>query len=111
MLRYVAHNMTTSGFGNIASSDFVNLPTAIKGPAMDDTATTHLNDERKIIEHGPSCGKHYDQDIPAHIMVASGSKYVFDRIAVEGNDGLVALSQLDPNEFVIAPGLIYRKAV
>jgi hypothetical protein len=75
---------------------------------MIDTTTTSMNDERKIVEHGPSCGSHYGLDIPAYIVTAAGAKSVFDRIAVEDDDGLVALSQLAPNECVIAPGLIYR---
>lgn len=76
---------------------------------MVDFATNCLNDERLIVAFGPSCGRHYDMDIPSYLVTAAGTRLSFERIAQEGTDGLVALAQLAPNECVIAPGLIYRE--
>lgn len=58
-------------------------------------------------ELGPSIGTYQGRDIPAYI-VDDGIRMVFDRIAIEDMHGAVWLSQLARDEFVIAPGLIYR---
>jgi len=62
-----------------------------------------------MTEKGPSIGTYKDREIPAYI-ITGGHRYEYDRIAVEGNDGGAELSQLGPNERVIAPGLIYRRS-
>lgn len=38
-----------------------------------------------------------------------GGRYIFDRVAHEEIDGSVSLAQLRADEFVISPGLIYRR--
>jgi hypothetical protein len=60
-----------------------------------------------IIEHGPSVGEHHGKEIPAYILDDDGTRYDYNRVAVE-TDGGVELSQLSREEVVIAPGLIYR---
>ena len=72
------------------------------------TTTAQDREGRVITEHGPSVGEHYSKPIPAYIVDGNGTRLEFVRIATEDEDGLVALAQLEPNECVIAPGLIYR---
>lgn len=55
---------------------------------------------------GPTIGSFEGRDIPEYV-VTRGRRYNFNRIALT-EDGLTDLSQLAPNECVIAPGLIYR---
>lgn len=38
-----------------------------------------------------------------------GGRHSYDRIAMEEPDGSVALAQLRGDEFVVCPGLIYRR--
>jgi len=55
-------------------------------------------------------GTYRDYPIPEWINTpARGGLHQFDRIAVEERDGSVALSQLRDDEFVVCPGLIYRR--
>jgi hypothetical protein len=61
-----------------------------------------------VTEKGPSIGTYMDRQIPAYI-VSDGIRYSYDRITRE-NDGSCDLSQLDADECVIAPGLIYRRS-
>lgn len=68
------------------------------------------SESRKIVEFGPSLGSYRDRDIPAYFVTAAGTRHEFDRIAVVHPEGGVELSQMTPNESVIAPGLIYRDA-
>jgi hypothetical protein len=58
---------------------------------------------------GPSLGTYRDRDIPEWINSDSG-RFNYDRVAMEDRDGSVPLAQLRPDEFVVAPGLIYRRA-
>ena len=61
------------------------------------------------VEWGPPMDqKHHGKTIPSYIVV-DGARYDFNRIAEE-EDGGVPMSQLNWNECVIAPGLIYRFA-
>jgi hypothetical protein len=62
-----------------------------------------------IIEHGPSVGEYRGRSIPAYIVQDDGSRSEYVGIAVE-TDGGVELAQLAPDECVIAPGLIYKRA-
>lgn len=60
------------------------------------------------MNEGPSIGTYKDRDIPEWRM-SDGQRFEYDRIALEDHDGAVPLSQLRPDEFVMAPGLIYRR--
>jgi hypothetical protein len=62
-----------------------------------------------IIEHGPSVGEYRGRSIPAYIVDAGGARSDFVGIAVETDVG-VELAQLKPDECVIVPGLIYKRA-
>lgn len=62
-----------------------------------------------IRDQGPSIGTYRDRDIPEW-MDKAGQRFIYDRIAVNDSDGTTPLSQLRPDEFVVAPGLIYRLA-
>lgn len=58
----------------------------------------------------PLLGKYRDQPIYAWIEAPRrGGIHAYDRIALEDNDGAVALAQLRHDEFVVFPGLIYRR--
>ena len=63
-----------------------------------------------VIEKGPPTGEqHHGRDILAWIGTEDGSRWAFNRRAVEARGGGVELSQLRHDECVIAPGLIYRR--
>ena len=62
-----------------------------------------------ITDKGPSIGTYLDRDIPEWFDKA-GERFIYDRIAVNDTDGATPLAQLRPDEFVVAPGLIYRRA-
>ena len=58
----------------------------------------------------PIIGTYKDYPIPEWIDAPErGGRHAYDRIAVEDADGGVALSQLRGDEFVVCPGLIYRR--
>lgn len=57
-------------------------------------------------QQGPQVGNYMGQPIFQTIESASGT-YVFDRIA-ESIDGEFPLDQLNKDELLIKPGLIYR---
>jgi len=65
-------------------------------------------EDKTIVEQGPSIGEYRRESIPEYIVDSSGVRFEFDRIALEGDGGLEP-SQLARNECLIAPGLIYRK--
>lgn len=62
-----------------------------------------------ITGNGPSIGTYRDRDIPDWFDKA-GERFIYDRIAMNDTDGTTSLAQLRPDEFVVAPGLIYRRA-
>lgn len=70
----------------------------------------NIPDHRAIVELGPSIGTYRGCDIPAHIIFKTGERRGFAGIAFEDGDRAMPLGQLQPNECVIAPGLIYRGA-
>lgn len=58
----------------------------------------------------PIIGTYKDYPIPEWIDAPErGGRHTYDRIAIEDADGAVALSQLRSDEFVVCPGLIYRR--
>lgn len=69
---------------------------------------TIIPDSLRIVELGPSIGRHHDRDIPAYYITATGQRSDFVRVAVEHPDGGCELSQCGPRESIIAPGLVYR---
>ena len=68
----------------------------------------HTDPARKIVEHGPSIGRHRGMSIPAYYITSDGVRHEFDRPSEQDADGRTPLDQLAWNESVIAPGLIYR---
>lgn len=59
----------------------------------------------------PLLGAYRDYPIPEWIDAPKrGGRHIYDRIAIEDADGSVALRQLRDDEFVVCPGLIYRRA-
>jgi len=62
-----------------------------------------------ITDKGPPVGTYREMSIPAWFDKA-GQRFTYDRIALEDSDGTTPLAQLRPDEFVVAPGLIYRRA-
>ena len=60
-------------------------------------------------DRGPSIGTYRDYQIAEWIMKC-GERFNYDRIAWEDEHGGCPLAQLRPDEFVVAPGLIYRRA-
>jgi hypothetical protein len=68
-----------------------------------------LDPSLTITDRGPSIGTYRGQDIPAWLDKA-GERFSYDRPAMEDSDGTTPLAQLRPDEFVVAPGLIYRRA-
>jgi hypothetical protein len=63
--------------------------------------------DNTIVEHGPSIGEYRREAIPEYIVDANGVRFNFNRIALEDANGLEP-SQLERNECLISPGLIYR---
>jgi hypothetical protein len=59
-------------------------------------------------QYGPKIGSHLGKPIYSTIE-AEGHKYVFDRLAECDRDGC-PLQQLQKNEVLFQPGLIYRAA-
>ena len=70
---------------------------------------TDDTEDKTIVEQGPSIGEYRRESIPEYIVDLNGVRFDFDRIALEGNGGLEA-AQLDQNECLISPGLIYRRS-
>lgn len=62
-----------------------------------------------VSSQSPSIGTYRDRDVPDWIE-KDGIRFLYDRIALEDSDGTTPLAQLRSDEFVIAPGLIYRRA-
>lgn len=58
--------------------------------------------------HGPTIGFHLGKPIFESIC-QDDTKYVFDRIAQCDSDGC-PLSQLEKDELLLKPGLIYKEA-
>jgi hypothetical protein len=67
------------------------------------------DEDKTIVEHGPSIGEYRRESIPEYIVDANGVRFEFNRIALEDANGLEP-SQLERNECLISPGLIYRKS-
>lgn len=67
-----------------------------------------VDPSRIITDRGPSIGTYRDRDIPEW-MDQGGTRYFYDRPALQDSDGTVPLAQLRPDEFVVAPGVIYRR--
>lgn len=63
----------------------------------------------RVTAEGPSIGTYRDRPIPEW-MNKAGERFNYDRIAIEDEDGGCPLSQMRPDEFMVAPGLIYRRA-
>lgn len=61
-----------------------------------------------ITDRGPSIGTYQGRDIPDWLDKA-GQRFAYDRPAMQDRDGTTPLAQLRPDEFVVAPGLIYRR--
>lgn len=76
---------------------------------MSDDEKTDDTEDRTIVEQGPSIGEYRRESIPEYIVDSNGDRFEFNRIALEGDGGLEP-SQLDQNECLISPGLIYRKS-
>jgi hypothetical protein len=78
---------------------------------MDDPDQEQDRDEKDhaIVEHGPSIGEYRRESIPEYIVDSNGARFDFNRIAIEGYGGLEP-SQLEENECLISPGLIYRRS-
>jgi hypothetical protein len=66
-------------------------------------------DDNAIVEQGPSIGEYRREPIPEYIVDSNGVRFDFDRIAIEGYGGLEP-SQLEQNECLLSPGLIYRRS-
>ncbi|MBN9147033.1 MULTISPECIES: hypothetical protein [unclassified Nitrobacter] len=76
---------------------------------MSDDEKTDDTEDRTIVEQGPSIGEYRRESIPEYIVDSNGDRFEFNRIALEGDGGLEP-SQLEQNECLISPGLIYRKS-
>ncbi|GAB1715722.1 MAG: hypothetical protein NTAFB05_07640 [Nitrobacter sp.] len=76
---------------------------------MSDDDKTDDTEDNTIVEKGPSIGEYRRESIPEYIVDSNGVRFDFNRIALEGDGGLEP-SQLDQNECLIAPGLIYRRS-
>lgn len=61
-----------------------------------------------VKELGPPIGKYRGRDIPGYIVSERDGYMAFHRVALQEPEGCVDLSQLAPDECVIAPGLIYK---
>jgi hypothetical protein len=70
---------------------------------------TDDTEDNAIVEQGPSIGEYRRESIPEYIVDSNGVRFDFDRIALEGDGGLEG-AQLDQNECLISPGLIYRRS-
>ena len=62
----------------------------------------------RVIEEGQSIGEHEGQTIPSYIVGESRGRFRFSRIAHVDVEYGASLSQLEPGEVIIAPGLIYE---
>ncbi|OJU30628.1 MAG: hypothetical protein BGN91_14900 [Nitrobacter sp. 62-13] len=80
------------------------------GYQMSDDEKTADTEDKTIVEQGPSIGEYRRESIPEYIVDSNGDRFEFDRIALEGGDGGLEPSQLEKNECLISPGLIYRKS-
>lgn len=67
---------------------------------MTDTETSAI-----VTQRGPAIGRYADRDIPSWIACGDGA--VADYVGVCGHD--VNLDDISADEYVIAPGLIYRR--
>jgi hypothetical protein len=76
---------------------------------MSDDEKTDATEDKTIVEQGPSIGEYRRESIPEYIVDSNGNRFEFNRIALEGDGGLEP-SQLEKNECLISPGLIYRKS-
>lgn len=79
---------------------------------MNDDTEDQMSDDaedKTIVERGPSVGEYRRESIPEYIVSSKGVRFEFDRIALEGENGLEP-AQLEENECIISPGLIYRKS-
>lgn len=63
-----------------------------------------MSEDRTVIEFGPSIGTFQGKDVPAFIVTGTGEWLEF----VGTGDSPFDLSQLQSDECIIAPGLIYR---
>jgi len=61
-----------------------------------------------ITDRGPDIGTYRDAPI-AEWLMQRGARWNYDRHAVLDAGGGCHLSQLRADEFVVAPGLIYRR--
>ena len=65
---------------------------------------------RSIIEHGPSVGYYKGKEIPAYYITGDDKRFNYVRVAWDDTDGTTPLDQLEDDESLISPGLIYRLA-
>ena len=65
-----------------------------------------MDSSRKVVEHGPSVGRHLNLDIPAWIVTGDGKRHEYSRILKVDE-----FSKLEAMESVIHPGLVYRTSL
>jgi hypothetical protein len=64
----------------------------------------------RVCEHGPVIGWYRGCEIFSFLRYANGDYGEFAGIAPEGKDGAIVLADvLNDNEFLVYPGLIYRR--
>lgn len=88
--------LTTNIYGFDLKSGIVLTDTGVYIPEQPQTMTKSETTPRYAM-----------QPLPIYIS-KDGIRYEFIRVAEQDKDGCVALSQLTPDEIVIAPGFIYR---
>ena len=65
----------------------------------------------KVIEKGPVIARYLDRDVPEFFIDEDHRKYVYIGLAPQDppHSGLIVLDELEPNQAVLAPGLLYKK--
>jgi hypothetical protein len=58
---------------------------------------------------GPSVGSYDGREIPATIVDRFGRRYAYVGLAPRGWDGGLDPDALGPGEYVVLPGLLYRR--
>lgn len=58
---------------------------------------------------GPLIGTYRGQPIPSEIMDEYGRRYAYAGLAPRQTNGMVATESLGHNEWLIKPGLVYRR--
>lgn len=64
----------------------------------------------RVIEKGPIVARYMDQGIPSYFIDELGKKFNYIGLAPQTppGSGVVDLEQLDPNQAVLAPGLLFE---